>query len=323
MSQLSITLFSSVLLAFTMGFAIGRGDVCAVAAVNYWINLKRTAYLRAFVVAAASAGIVLLPSAWFFPSTVALSQTYQPSGIMLIASALFGLGAFLNGACVFGTLAHISKGEMDYIGTIAGMFIGAIFAPLFTSRTEAYFFVELSRPTTLALFVWLVFIAIAVHELVMKHNFIRPCDLEPSSHRAWSPTLSMSLIGITGGLLYALIGNWGYLTVLSHGAAKLTITYVPDVTLQVFTATGALIFGAVVAAWKTHRLKLRKPGFLPLLHRLVGGSLMSFSAMVIPGGNDVLLLYGIPSLAPHAFIAYSIMLLVLALLFKIRGKPKI
>ena len=123
-----------------MGFAIGRGDVCAVAAVNYWINHKRTAYLRAFIVATASAGLALLPSAWFFPATVTLSQTYEPSGIMLIAGALFGLGAFLNGACVFGTLAHISKGEMDYIGTIAGMFIGAIFAPLVTSRTEGYFF---------------------------------------------------------------------------------------------------------------------------------------------------------------------------------------
>lgn len=323
MSHLNIILVISVPLAFIMGFAIGRGDVCAVAAVNYWINHKRTAYLRAFIVATASAGLALLPSAWFFPATVTLSQTYEPSGIMLIAGALFGLGAFLNGACVFGTLAHISKGEMDYIGTIAGMFIGAIFAPLVTSRTEGYFFLEISKPTALALFVWLVFIAITFHELVIRRHFIKPGGFEPSSHHAWSPTLSMSVIGITGGLLYALIGNWGYLTVLSHGAAKLITSYVPNVTLQVFTATGALIFGAIVAAWKTHRLKLRKPGFLPLFHKLVGGSLMSFSAIVIPGGNDALLLYGIPSLAPHAFIAYFIMLLVLAILFKIRYKPEI
>lgn len=323
MSQFYIILATSVPLAFTMGFAIGRGDVCAVAAVNYWINHKRTTYLRAFIVATASAGFVLLPSAWFFPTTVTLSQTYQPSWIMLIAGALFGLGAFLNGACVFGTLAHISKGEMDYIGTIAGMFIGAVFAPLVTSSTEGYFFLELSKPTALALFVWLVFISIAFHELALKRSPMNPGDFKPSSDRAWSPTLSMSVIGITGGLLYALIGNWGYLTVLSHGAAKLITPYVPNVTIQVLTATGALIFGAIVAAWKTHKLKLRKPGFFPLFQKLVGGSLMSFSAIVIPGGNDALLLYGIPSLAPHAFIAYAMMLLVLASLFKIRYKPKI
>ena len=306
-----------------MGFAIGRGDVCAVAAVNYWINHKRTAYLRAFIVATASAGLALLPSAWFFPATVTLSQTYEPSGIMLIAGALFGLGAFLNGACVFGTLAHISKGEMDYIGTIAGMFIGAIFAPLVTSRTEGYFFLELSRPTPLALFVWMVFIAIAFHELALKPHAIKSDNFHTSSNRVWNPTFSMSVIGITGGLLYAMIGNWGYLTVLSHGAAKLINPYISDVTLQVFAATGSLIFGAFVAAWKTHRLKLRKPGFLPFFRKLVGGLLMSFSAIIIPGGNDALLLYGIPSLAPHAFIAYFVMLLVLVVLFKIRHKQEV
>jgi uncharacterized membrane protein YedE/YeeE len=306
-----------------MGFAIGRGDICAVAAVNYWINHKQASYLRAFIVATASAGLILLPSAWIFPDIVSLSYTYQLSWMTFIAGALFGLGAFLNSACVFGTIAHLSKGEMNYIGTIAGMFIGALLAPIVTSRADGYYFVELSKPTAIALFVWLIFIVIAFHELAIKHYLIKSDDFSNTLNRVWNPTLSMSIIGITGGLLYALIGNWGYLTVLSHGAAKLVTPYIPDVTLQVFTATGALIFGAIVAAWKTHRLKIRKPCFLLFFRKLAGGLLMSFSAIAIPGGNDALLLYGIPSLAPHAFIAYFIMLSVLVVLLKIYYEPEV
>lgn len=301
-----------------MGFAIGRGDICAVAAVNYWINHKRSSYLRAFIVATASAGFILLPSAWFFPNIVSLSYTYQVSWMTFITGALFGFGAFLNSACVFGTIAHISKGEMDYIGTIAGMFIGALLASLVAHRTDSYFFVDLSKPTALGLFVWLVFVAVAFHELALKHDHIKFDDFSSSLNRIWNPTISMSLIGITGGLLYAMIGNWGYLTVLSHGAAKLVNPHMPNVTIQVLTATGALISGAIAAAWKTYKLKIRKPRFLLFFRKLVGGLLMSFSAIVIPGGNDALLLYGIPSLAPHAFIAYFIILSVLAALFKIR-----
>lgn len=322
LSQLIIILAASMSLAFTMGFAIGRGDICAVAAVNYWINHNRASYLRAFIVATASAGLILLPSAWVFPDVVSLSYTYQLSWMTFIAGALFGLGAFLNGACVFGTIAHLSKGEINYIGTIAGMFIGALLAPLVASRTDGYYFVELSKPSTLSLFVWLVFVGIVFHELALKHYLIKSGNFISSSNRIWNPTLSMSVIGITGGLLYAIIGNWGYLTVLSHGAAKLVNPYMPDVTLQVFTATAALIFGAIVAAWKTHRLKIQKPCFLLFFRKLVGGLFISFSAIVIPGGNDALLLYGIPSLAPHAFIAYFIMLSALAVLLKIDYKPE-
>lgn len=301
-----------------MGFAIGRGDVCAVAAVNHWIRHKQTNHLRAFITAAASAGVVLLPSAWFFPSVVSLSPTYQPSEITLIAGALFGFGAFLNSACVFGTIAHLSKGEMDYIGTFIGMFIGALLASLVSFHPESLYFINLSRPSMLAICIWLIFITIAFHDIHLKHRSIESTDANVPLKGNWDPFFSMSVIGATGGVLYATIGSWGYMTVLSHNAAKLLNPSLPDVAIQVFTATGALFFGAIVASRKTRKLKLRKPSMLPFFRKLAGGLLMSFSAAIIPGGNDALLLYGFPSLSPHAFIAYAAMLAALAILFKQR-----
>lgn len=298
-----------------MGFAIGRGDICAVAAVSYWVNSKRAVYLRAFIIAIASAGLALLPCTWIFPGVIKLSKAYQISEITLMAGALFGLGAFLNGACVFGTLAHISKGEINYVGTIVGMFFGALSTPLLKPQAESYYFLDLSYPTSVTIFTWFAFILITAHELRLRHQLIKLNYFDTQSKYVWDPILSMAIIGINGGLLYATIGSWGYLTVLSHDAAKLLNPSIPDVTIQVFSATGALILGAIVAAWKTHKLKIRKPDVPMFFRKLLGGSLMSFSALVIPGGNDTLLLYGIPSLAPHAFVAYIIMLATLFALF--------
>ncbi|SEK29571.1 hypothetical protein SAMN05216604_10222 [Pseudomonas agarici] len=301
-----------------MGFAIRRGDICAVAAVGHWMKHKQTSHLRAFITAAAWAGALLLPSVWFFPSVVNLSPTYKPSEITFVAGALFGFGAFLNRSCVFGTIAHLANGETDYIGTLIGMFIGALLAQVvpFPPSSPLYL-VNLSTPNVLTICIWAAFIAIAFHDIDLKHRFIASNNNMTPSGSAWSPFFSMSVIGAAGGLLHAIIGNWGYLTVLSHSAAKLINPAQPDVALQVFTATGSLILGAIVAARKTRKLIVRKPQPLPFFRKLAGGSLMSFSAEIIPGGNETLLLHGIPSLAPHALIAYAAMLVAVIGLFKL------
>jgi hypothetical protein len=46
----------------------------------------------------------------------------------------------------------------------------------------------------------------------------------------------------------------------------------------------------------------------------MGGILMGFGALLIPGGNDTLLLVGLPMGAWQAFLAYLLMVLALAAL---------
>lgn len=305
-----------------MGFAIRRGSICAVAAVNHWINHNHSVHIRAFITAASWAGIVLLPSAWLFPGVVNLSPSYLPSEATVIAGALFGLGAFLNSACVFGTIAHLANGEMDYIGTLIGMFIGALLSSLVTLHPGSLHLINLATPSVLSICILAVFIIIAFRDIDFKYCVIAPDNVNVPHTGIWSPCFSMFVIGTSGGLLHATIGNWGYLTMLSHSATALLNPSIAAIPLQVFTATGALICGAIVAARKTRRLKFRKLRILPFSRKLAGGSLMSFSAAIIPGGNETLLLHGIPSLAPHAIIAYGVMLVVLVGLFKFNQKAQ-
>jgi hypothetical protein len=56
--------------------------------------------------------------------------------------------------------------------------------------------------------------------------------------------------------------------------------------------------------WRPRRIWLRN---------LVGGLLMGLGLALTPGGNDALVLYGIPSLSPHALPAFLTMTLGIAL----------
>lgn len=53
---------------------------------------------------------------------------------------------------------------------------------------------------------------------------------------------------------------------------------------------------------------------------MTGGMLMSGAAAVIPGGNDIMLIYGLPSLAPHAVAAYAVMMATLVLFFWLKQR---
>jgi hypothetical protein len=49
------------------------------------------------------------------------------------------------------------------------------------------------------------------------------------------------------------------------------------------------------------------------LRSLTGGMLMGFGVALTPGGNDALVLYGIPTLSPHALPAYLAMAVGIAI----------
>ncbi len=48
------------------------------------------------------------------------------------------------------------------------------------------------------------------------------------------------------------------------------------------------------------------------LRNLGGGALMGLGTALLPGGNDALVLYGIPSLSPHALPALATMVIGIA-----------
>ena len=97
--------------AALMGFAIQRGATCMVAAVNEIVHERKPNRLLAMaetslwvaggLLTARALGV--LPQ---FPGGFALT------GWTLLGGALLGVGAQVNRACVFGSVAHIGSGNI-------------------------------------------------------------------------------------------------------------------------------------------------------------------------------------------------------------------
>lgn len=71
-----------------------------------------------------------------------------------------------------------------------------------------------------------------------------------------------------------------------------------------------------IAAVTTGSFDIQYPRFIPFMECLVGGALMGAAALIIPGGNDGMLLRGTPSLAPHELIGFLFMIIAMLLLLK-------
>ena len=305
-------------LAFAVGFAIRRGSICAVAAADQWITHGRTTRMRAFLMAACWAGIVALPMTVVFPQAASLSPAYPVSLLCILGGVLFGLGAFVNGACAFGTLAHLSGGKLQYIGTIAGIVIGTLAAGTMLSphTNPAPSILNGQRP--LAGLIFILFFIVTVASTIRHYRGKNRRRRTISGDRRWRPMTAMVVIGISGGLLCSLVGQWSYMAVLSNGALQLIDQQEPTANAWTFAIAASLIAGALIAAVSSGTFALARPGLPAMAQTVTGGALMGFAAFMIPGGNDIMLLYGLPSLAPNAFIAYAAMTASLVIVFSWR-----
>jgi len=278
--------------------------------------------MRAFLIAACWAGAVTLPAAWLLPDWAALSPGYPLSALALMGGVIFGLGAYINGACAFGTLAHLSGGNTNFLGTMAGVMAGAIAAPLAFDLPDDPTPSAFTDPSVIPLGALAVFLIVAAWA-TWRHY--RAQGLKQRSARrirritlGLRPATAMAVIGIAGGLLYSIAGDWTYMMVLSNRAARLINPAFPGSSWAALVGTAALLIGGIVAALSSGRFKLSRPRLNSVVKTFAGGTIMSFAAAIIPGGNDVLLLNGLPSLAPHALLAYAAMTAALVGLFYVK-----
>ena len=76
-----------------------------------------------------------------------------------------------------------------------------------------------------------------------------------------------------------------------------------------------MIGGGLFAAVRSASFRLRGTNWRQGSRHLVGGTIMGLATQLIPGGNGVIIVYGLPSFAPHALTAYFGMTLTLTLIF--------
>jgi uncharacterized protein len=281
--------------AATMGFLVPRATTCAVAAVGEVVDERRFWRFGGFGLAALTGIVVLLPLAWLQVLPIQFAPRIELSGLIVLGAMVFGFGAAINGACIFGTLTKIVSGSTSYLFVLPGLWLGSIALeltrlPLSPHVTMADHNSALSLQSGL---IWCVAIVVIISAFAVFNRNGRMRD-----------ALMMSGIGLAGGLLYTLHPHWNY-TVIVRDLAQDTIMVPRGMTDTLLPwLVGAAGLGGLVSTKLAGTFKATLPNLRTSAGALVGGFAMAFGLVMIPRGNDSLVLFLIPSLVPAGAIAY-------------------
>ena len=306
----SIAFVGAALCAALMGYAIQRGATCTVAAVDEIVTQRTARRLLSLLEAAlwVAGGLLVANALRVLP---ALPPGYAVSAWTVIGGALLGLGAFVNGACVFGAIARFGSGEWAYIVTPLGFFVGCL-------SVGPIFGLPVPRPLThgspvlqASAWVAVLFVGFALWRIV------RSClGADRHAHRrwhaafaarVWSPHAATMVIGFTFVVMLLLVGGWAYTDVLAELARGMSASIAARTMLFV-----ALLGGAALGGWTAGRFRSTRISASQLLRCFGGGVLMGWGSLLLPGGNDGLILIGMPLAWPYAWLAFASMCATIA-----------
>ena len=306
--MLTATLIAALALlcAAIMGYAIQRGATCTVAAVGEIVE-KGTAFRLVALLEAALwvAGGLLL--ARQFGLVMALPEGVAVSFWTIGGGLLLGLGAWLNRACVFGAIARLGSGDWAYLATPLGFFVGALTVPVLFAPSAL---VQLDEASMLAqLPGWLGWLLVPLVLWRLAATIGQP------GRTIWRPHEATVVIGVTFVILLLVAGPWTYTELLADAAMGMTANVGFRVALFV-----ALLAGAWFGGWTAGRFKSRRITFLELGRCFGGGLLMGWGSVLLPGGNDSLILVGMPLLQPYAWAGIASMCAVIAVALRIERR---
>ncbi len=295
---------AAIITAFCVGFAMKRGGLCTYAAALQIVQQRRTGRLLDFLGASAWAALVVVPLAWWLPQNIELSGTHHEWLIAAAGGILLGIGAWVNRGCVFGTFVQLVGGNMNYLATLPGMALGVALGEItLVDFTPAIHFVSPVQQAGIPAVFWLALAAILVLSLCFS-----------PTHK----TAIMAVLGAGGGLLFATLKGWDFASVLTAHTRQLLNPELTGQTALALYTTLAMIAGGLSAAFSNGSFQLQPWSARTATACLTGGLLMGLASYLIPGGNDGLLLKGIPGLAAHAFLGFAFMLAAMLLLLSVR-----
>lgn len=302
----SLAFLVSAVCAGLMGYAIQRGATCTVAAIGEIAEQNSARRLIALGEAALwVAGCLLIARLiGFIP---ALPSGFAVTGWTFAGGALLGIGAYINRACVFGAIARLGSGDWAYVLTPIGFYAGAATMMLtFGTVTPIKVPIEAPLPDWAAI----VFALYAIWRIISILRRIR--SEERIAKHVWAPHEATLIIGLTFVIMLVSVGPWAYTDLLSRLAQGMSDNVNWRVILFV-----ALLGGATLGGWTAGRLSSRLPTFSGLARCFAGGMLMGWGSALIPGGNDGLILVGMPLLQPHAWVAILSMCATIWIAFKV------
>ncbi len=317
-----------VLLVAVTGFVAHRASLCTVRAVAEVLNAGTAHMLASFFKAALWAALVnglalaLAPQAARFPA-------FEPRALAIAGGFLFGVGAAFNGGCSYSTLQRIADGDLAGLASIAGMVLGVLTWSALDAR------LALTQPVQVAA-LWLELGSIApwllgLLALWAAAELVRLWRTRPESAPAFqslgAPSYRVgtaaAVIGLCAGLLYAILGAWSYTGTLRR-AIDSAYRLLPGPAALSRTLFAAAFIGMVVSSLQRGSFALRWHARGALAPRLAGGTMMGLGASLVPGGNDTLILTGLPALSGWAVSAYLALVAGVAFglwLQRLRGTP--
>jgi uncharacterized protein len=278
-------------LAFVLGFALNHGSICTVIATTELVSERRPARFVALVECAVWAALVYA----ILETSPTMPQGWLPFGYLVPGAVLFGIGIYVNGACVFGSVGHFGNGHIDFGFTFLGIFATSYIESLSGLLPE-------QPPISASLPLGPVLLAIALLAiLALRFGVSRRSE---SNFRRL--TLSMGAIGITFTILAVFAPGYSITT----SVGSIVSIPVAGAVMSVCMFGGSLVSARV----REDRFMLEWPTIKNIARRTLGGILMGLGALLIPGGNDTLLMIGFPMGAWQAALAYVLLVASVAAL---------
>ena len=311
-------LLLSFALAALLGFAAHRASVCTVKAVAEVTGTGK-AYLFASIGKSVLWVILItIPFLWLVPTARSGLVGWQFSSMALFGGLIFGIGAAINGACAISTLTRLADGQLRMLTTLGGFLIGVLCYLILLRR--GWLSAPLPSPPLVgSLLPWAVALMIgllswAAYECARLWR-TRPSGLRIKELAIASPYRLSSaalVIGLANGALYLIHGPWAYTVTLEQSVERVFGTHDWPMSDR-WILFAAILLGMILSNWHRGDYHFDWRPELDWLKNIGGGILMGAGAAIVPGGNDALVLYGIPSLSPHAIPAYLAMTTGIAL----------
>jgi len=305
------------LLCLLMGFAMQRGSTCCLAATFEMVHARRSD--RLISIAEAALWVVAIAGlAEASGLVIGWPASAEVGGAAIVGGVLLGIGAFLNRACVIGTVARIGAGEWAYLWTPVGFFAACFAAAQLAILPPASLRPMVSEPLPIAVAIIAATIAVAL--IVWRLRSHSGALAKPRPPHTWEPQTATTVIGIAFAALLIVAGEWTYTDVLQAAASGTDMRLVERGLWCLCLLAGTIIGGASAGL-----LKSAWPSLRAQIECFAGGVLIGFGSLLVPGGNDSLVLLGVPMLSTSAWAAtatmFVTMIVVLTIYLRRAGVP--
>jgi uncharacterized protein len=314
-------------LAFTTGFCLHKGNICTVLAARQIAETGRYSRLLGFGTAASFSLLAGTVLSWGNPENFAMSRILVPSWITVLAGAGYGVGTFVNGACLFGICSRAVSGSLHFLAAIPGIAAGAAAAtasglPKLLGDASPSPLEGQSMASVIFLCLAGLVAAFVLVEIVISQRRAGFSVRKLLKAKRWRSSLALMFVGICGSAAFVTGEGWSY-PVLSRQMWGVVFGNGNSIAPATLVGSIALFSGAFLSRYLSGGTPYSVPTFAHTARSFAGGSIMGFTASLIPGGNDSLILYGIPSLALHAVVAFAAMFATLIVLAKVSRRFKV